>query len=598
MDSSTTALIVLGVVIVLFVWNRLPVVVVGILAALGLWATGLVSTAEAVGGFGDPVVVFVATLFVVSEGIDSTGVTTWAGQSILARAGTSYRRLIISLGVLAAVLTSFITLNGSVAALLPLVVVVAHRIGRSPSQMLMPVVFAGSAGGMFMLMSSTVNVIVSEAAENAGEGPIPFFAFGIVGIPLLIGTVVIGLYLGPRVLPDRTPDVAAPDLGRFAETIEAHYRLTDGFYRLRVRSRSALIGLAPEQVDLVDFPGIQLAGVESSDGGPVTDVIADDDYLVVNGPSGQVSRFVVDRGLAVSMTGSADATELLTREAGVAEVIVPPRSRLVGEEAYPGQKREHELVILAIQRLGKDVGDGPVDLAEGDAILVHGRWSGLDQLSRDRDVLLVDSPGIVRRQAVPWGAKATRAVVVLGVLILMLGSGMVPPAIAGTIAAVLMVGARVISVPQALRAISWEAVVLIGSLIPLSTAIQSSGAADKIADVIIAAVGGRQPILLLVAIFVLTAVLGQVVSNTATTLIVAPIAVAAATASGMSVLPVLMVLAVAGSAALLTPIATPGNLMVMAPGGYKFGDYWRLGLPVMLWWFVCAIVIVPLVWGL
>ena len=139
--------------------------------------------------------------------------------------------------------------------------------------------------------------------------------------------------------------------------------------------------------------------------------------------------------------------------------------------------------------------------------------------------------------------------------------------------------------------------VLVGALIPLSTAIQTSGAADQVASVLIDAVGTGRPYLLLAALFVLTAALGQVVSNTATVLVVVPIAVAAAEATGTSVKPVLMVVAVAGCAALLTPISTPGNMMIMSPGGYRFGDYWKLGLPIMVWWFVVALVVVPLVWS-
>ena len=296
------------------------------------------------------------------------------------------------------------------------------------------------------------------------------------------------------------------------------------------------------------------------------------------------------------MIGSAKAEDLLTREAGVAEVVVPPRSRLVGETVYPGMKRQHDLVILAIQRLGKDLGDGPVELAEGDAILLNGRWSALDQLHRDRDVLLVDSPDAVRRQAVPWGSKATRAVLVLAALVAMLGSGQVPPAIAGLAAAVAMVLTRVVPVAQAYRAVSWQTVVLVGALIPLSTAIRTSGAADQIASLLIDAVGDSQPYLLMVALFVLTATLGQVVSNTATVLVVVPIAVAAASATDTSATTLLMVVAIAGAAALLTPIATPANLMIMSPAGYRFGDYWKLGLPILGWWFVVALTVVPLVW--
>ena len=178
---------------------------------------------EAVAGFGDPVVVFIATLFVVSEGIDSTGVTTWAGRWLLDRAGTGHARVLVAVCRLSALLTSLITLNGAVAALLPLVVLLAQRIGRSPSQLLMPVAFAGSAGGLLMLMSSPVNVIISEASDEAGDGTFPFFSFALVGIPLLIGTVAICVVLGPRLLPARVPEHTPPDLGRHGETLEAQY---------------------------------------------------------------------------------------------------------------------------------------------------------------------------------------------------------------------------------------------------------------------------------------------------------------------------------------------------------------------------------------
>jgi di/tricarboxylate transporter len=321
------------------------------------------------------------------------------------------------------------------------------------------------------------------------------------------------------------------------------------------------------------------------------------DVLVVTGPSEEVGSLSVDGLLAVAMAPATAAEDLLTREEGVVEVVIPPRSSLVGEQVFPGMRRAHGLLILAVHRMGKDRGTTPTELAEGDALLVHGPWSALDDLTRDRDILLVDSPDLVRRQAVPWGPKASIAVVILGAMVVMLATGAVPPAIAGLIAATAMVITKVVSVQQAYRAVSWQTVVLIGALIPLSTAIQSSGAADRIADLIIDAVGSGRPYLLLLALFVLTGTLGQVVSNTATVLIVAPIAVSAATATGTSVRPVLMLIAVAGAAALLTPIATPANMMIMNPAGYRFGDYWKLGLPVMVWWLVVSLVVIPLVWA-
>ena len=286
----------LGLVVALFMWNKLPVGSVAILASLTLWATGLVTTEQAVGGFGDPVVIFIATLFVVSEGIDSTGVTTWAGRWLIDRAGTERTRVLMAICLLSALLTSLITLNGAVAALLPLVVLLGQRIGTPPSQLLMPVAFAGSAGGLLMLMSSPVNVIVSDAAAESGEGAFSFFSFSLVGIPLLLGTVAICLLFGRRLLPTRMPDYLPPDLGRYAEMVSSHYAIGE------------------------------------------------------------------------------QAPDLITREAGVAEVVVPPRSRLVGERVHAGMRREHDLVILAVQRLGRDVGQRPTDqVAEGDALLLYGR---------------------------------------------------------------------------------------------------------------------------------------------------------------------------------------------------------------------------------
>ena len=237
---------------------------------------------------------------------------------------------------LSALLTSLITLNGAIAALLPLVVLLAQRIGRSPSQLLMPVAFAGSAGGLMMLMSSPVNVIISEASDDAGAGPFPFFSFALVGIPLLVGTVAICLVLGQRLLPARVPEHTPPDLGRHGETLEAQYDLRDGFYRLRVRSGSELIGTPRGQIEDSEHPEVRVTAVESATGEPVLDELHDDDVIVVTGPPHEVTQFALDHRLAVGMTGSTDSRDLLTREAGVAEVVVPPRSTLVGETVLPG----------------------------------------------------------------------------------------------------------------------------------------------------------------------------------------------------------------------------------------------------------------------
>lgn len=235
-------------------------------------------------------------------------------------------------------------------------------------------------------------------------------------------------------------------------------------------------------------------------------------------------------------------------------------------------------------------------MAVGDTLLLQGSWPSIEELAHDRDVLLVDSPELVRRQAVPMGARSWRAVAVVLAMIVLLASGVVPAAVAALAAATAMVLLKVVGVEQAYRSVSWQTVVLIGGLIPLSAAITGSGAADLIAARLLDVVGEGSAYLLLVGLFVLTGLLGQIISNTATVLIVVPIALSAAQETGVSVQPVLMLVCVAGAASLLTPISTPANMMVMGPGGYRFGDYWRLGLPVMLAWLVISVLLIPLVW--
>ena len=600
MDHATISLIILAAVVVLFIWNRLPVGVVAILCALSLYATGVLPVDKALSGFGDLVVVFIASLFVVSEGIDSAGVTTWAGQKLLSVIGDRPRFALVAVMGMAAVMSALITLNGAAAALIPMVVVVAMRLGLAPARMLMPMAFAGSAGSLLILTASPVNVLVATAAHDAGTSGFSFFSFTIVGVPIIIVTIAIVAFLAPRVLPQRISATQPPDLSRYAATIAEHYELVDGFFRLRVREQSPLVGSLTSGVDLAPYGGLQLVAVQR-EMAPVPELatLQADDVLVVTGAPNEVSRIVADLVLTVSMRPvTATTGELVSREVGVAELMVPPRSPLVGETMFPGMARGPELVILAIRRRGRDRGAESTMIQEGDSLLVHGSWAAVEDLVERRDVLVINSPDLVRRQSVPLGAKAGTAIAILVVMIALLALNVVPAAVAGLGAATAMVLFRVISSSQAYRAVSWQTVVLIGGLIPLSTAIESSGAADRIAARLLDVIGSGHSILVLAVFFALTAALGQFISNTATVLIVIPIALSAAHELGVSPLPILMIVAVAGAASFLTPVATPANMMVYGPGGYRFGDYWKLGLPLLVVWLVVALAIIPLVWPL
>jgi di/tricarboxylate transporter len=294
-------------------------------------------------------------------------------------------------------------------------------------------------------------------------------------------------------------------------------------------------------------------------------------------------------------TADGAAAPSFDRDTGMAEVVVPPRSSFLGEHVHRGLVTDNgDLVVVAIQRRGESV--DAVDLAPGDVILLQGPWSALEATAQDPGLIAVDQPEQVRRQAVPFGLRAWESIAVLVGMVVLLVTGIVPPAVAGLLAAGALIVLRVVSMERAYRSITWTTVVLVAAMLPLSTAMFESGAADLVAEGLISVVGGMGPYGLLVGLFVVTVVFGQLISNTATALIVLPIGAAAATETGVDIRPVLMSISVAASAALLTPVATPVNLIAMGAAGYKFGDYWKLGIVVMAVFFVVAVVVVPIFW--
>jgi di/tricarboxylate transporter len=517
MSDSTLTFLVLGAAVVAFVWDTLPVAIVAVGVALSLWATGVLDLDQVLAGFGDPTVIFIASLFVVSEGLDAAGVTAWAGQELVGRVGDSRTRLLVLTMLLVAALTALISVNGAVAALVPVTVVLATRLRRSPSQLLLPLAFGAHAGSLLTLTGTPVNVIVSDAAADADAGRFGFFAFALAGVPLVAGTIAIVVLFGERLLPRRTARTITRDFSAHARTLIEQYELDH----------------------------------------------------------------------------AEDA--LLTRTSGVAEIVVPPRSDLAGERVFAGMVTDSgDLVVLGVQRRGEELA-GEHELAVGDTLLMQGTWSDLDR--HLGDVLVVDPPELVRR-SVPFGEGAKRATAVLAAMVVLLATGAVPPAVAGLLAAGALVVLGVLSVEQAYRGISWTTVILVAGMIPLSTAMISTGAAQRLADALVDVVGGAGPYALLAGLFVFTVTLGQLISNVATALIVIPIAVSAAGEMDVSARPVLMCVAVSAAASFLTPVATPANLMVMEPGGYRFGDYWKLGLPLLVLFGVVAILLVPVFWPL
>lgn len=287
---------------------------------------------------------------------------------------------------------------------------------------------------------------------------------------------------------------------------------------------------------------------------------------------------------------------LLGPRRGITEVLVPPRSPLIGATLTPGMATPSgDLILLAARRGATLLAEREFVTQAGETLLLQGSWEDLDRHTSSGRVLPIDAPQRLRR-AVPLGRGARRTLVILGAMVVLLATGIVPPAIATLAAAAALVLTRAIAPVQAYRSISWTTVVLVAGMIPLSTAFLTTGTADLVARGLLGVIGDAGPTVVLLALCLLTLVLGQVISNVATVLIVAPIAVSIAASLDLSVQPFMMALTVMGAASFLTPIATPANLMVLEPGGYRFGDYWRLGLPLAGLFLITAVLYVPLLW--
>jgi di/tricarboxylate transporter len=594
-DVNILFLIVLAT-IGLFIWNRLPLVVVAMGSALALYVTGVLPLDQVFRGFGDPVVMFVASLFIVTAGLEATGVTAWVGQQFERAVGGDPDRLMIIGMVAVALLCPLINASGAVGALMPIVMLLSVRLNVQPSRFLMPMAFSSGAGAHLALTGAPKNVLIADAAGDYGTHTLNFFEFALVGIPILVGTVAIVLLFGRRLIPERIAPILPPDLSSHAHALVDQYRLTEDVFVLSVERFSPIVGTPISNV--LTGSEVRLVTVSDADGTPRLDgPLRVGDRVVIRGTMEAAKAFAEKHAMTVhAISGEEAAAKLINRMAGVAEAVIPQRSSLIGTRVYPGMvTASGDLVVMAVQRRGEDL-VGEVTLEAGDHVLVQGTWSALQQHEERRGVLIVDRPDMVRRQLVPLGRGAHVVLVIVAVMVAVIASGLVAPSVATVLAAGSMLVLGLLTVDDAFRSVNWTTVILIAAMFPLSTALVETGAAQLIADTVVGLVGAGSPRLLLGLIFVLAVVMGIVVSNTATTMILLPITVMSAAAFGVSAMPALMALSVATSASFLTPVSTTSNTMVMGPAGYRFGDYWRLGLPLTAFYLVVAVGLVPLIW--
>ena len=330
--------------------------------------------------------------------------------------------------------------------------------------------------------------------------------------------------------------------------------------------------------------------------------------MLVSGEAEEVKRLAADLDLKVREHGEKAplADVLLGRDSGLAEVVIPQRSPMIGRTIFDGMTTEDDaLMVLAVQRGGADLAEPSAGqglqpprlrLQAGDHLLLQGTWPVLEHYVSNPQVLAINRPDLVRKQAVPLGRGAPMALAILGLLVVLLVFNVTPATVAALICASLMVVTGLVRIPQIYRDIDWNTVILIGAMIAPATAMTKSGAAELIGDHVLSALGAAGPRVVLAALFLVSTVLTQFISNTSAALVMIPIALATATDMHVSALPMIMSVAMGASASFLTPFANGVSLMVYGPGGYKFGDFWRIGLFVLAWTMIVTVIVTPIVW--
>jgi di/tricarboxylate transporter len=591
-------LAVLAATVALFVSDRIRLELVAVLATLALVLGGQIDADEAVAGLGDRVVVLIAALFVVGEALFRTGVAHRVGGLLVARAGSDERRLVALMMLAVAVLSAFMSSTGAVAVFIPIALGLAQRTGIARQRLLMPLAIAAMIGGMLTLIGTPPNLVVAGELRRAGLEPFGFFTFTPIGAVVLVAGIAYMAVVGVRLLGGRGEAAGGGAKPTIRELIAAH-DLMDEVFLHRVASGSRLVGQAVREARLIRRYGVTVVGVRRDRGfraaSPETRFEVGD-LLLLTGAPDAVARF--EAGEGVTRVPLADAPPRQSDDdLGMVEVLVSPQSQVVGRTVLEAGLREvHGLVVQSVLRGGRRVRTplAELRLEGGDVLLMAGSWGAIRRLARERPNLFVLRLPQEADDVAPARHKAPVALAVTGLMIAGLTLNLLPSVIVVLIAAVALVLTGCLDMPAAYRAINWQSVLLIAFMLPMATALENSGALTLVVDGLVGGLGGAGPMALLAVLFLLTSLLSQVISNTATTVLLAPVALSAAQQLGVSPHALLMGVAIAASTAFATPVASPVNTLVLGPGGYRFIDFVKVGVPLQLVALALCLALLPL----
>jgi len=603
-------LTLLASAIIMFAINKPRMDAVGLIMLTALPFTGVITMSQSLAGFSDSNIVLIAALFVVGEGLVRTGVARSLGDWLSKAAGASEIKLLVLLMLVVAGLGAIMSSTAVTAIFIPVALRISHSTRSSASKLMMPISFAALISGMLTLVATAPNLVVNSELVRHFDGDssrgFQFFSFTPFGVPILILGVIYMIF-ARRLLTDRDSKTktGASDRPSLADWVE-EYKLAGREHRVRITERSPLIGKLLEELDMRKAQGASIIAIERQSKSsreliPVTgktelragDILLVDLFAPISDAESLQKQYALE---PMPLTGEYFTDH--SQQIGMAEVILPANSELIGSTIVRSQFRDQfGLSVIGLRR-GSKAFDHDIQnevLKIGDTLLLVGPWKALENpRSNGKDLVVLNMPA-EKDDVLPVSGKAVHAIICLLIVVGLMISGWVPNVQAALIGCLLMGALGVIDLQSAYRSIDWKTIVLIVGMLPFSLALQKTGGVYLMADGLMHLVGGAGIHVVLASLFVITAILGLFISNTATAVLMAPVAIALATELHASPYPFAMIVALAASTAFMTPISSPVNTLVVTPGNYTFGDFVKVGVPFAIIVMIVSVFLVPII---
>jgi len=616
-----TTLIILAISAVFFVNGKIRSDLVALLALISLMVFNILTPTEALSGFSNSIVIMMIGLFVVGGGIFQTGLAKMISSKIMSLAGNSQTKLFLLLMLVTSGIGAFVSNTGTVALMLPIVVSLAMSSNTHPRRFLMPLAFASSLGGMMTLIGTPPNLVINEALIDAGYKGLSFFSFMPVGIICVaLGTLLLfplsKIFLSKE---DNKNDTTKKE-GKSLKELANEYQLAQNLFRVSMKKDSLLIDKTLQELGITQKYNISILEVRRKPNshnpflktinqkiaGPET-IIQENDILYLLGDFDSVRKFIEENKLnwidahQTEQSVPAFSGKLMFDEIGIAEVVLMSNSKLVNQPIKnSGFREKYNVNILGIQRHKHYILQNLKDekMQAGDALLVQGEWNNIARLNEEQSEWVVVGQPLAEASKVTLDYKAPIAAVIMILMVVCMAFDSIPiaPVTAVMIAAILMVLTGCFrNVEEAYKTINWQSIVLIGAMLPMSVALEKTGAATLISNGFVNGLGGYGPVFLLAGIYFGTSLLTLFISNTATAVLFAPIALHAATQMGLSPYPFLFAVTVGASMCFASPFSTPPNALVMSAGRYTFMDYVKVGLPLQIIMGIVMVLVLPLI---